>query len=343
MLVLCLFVAFIFFYRVKYDKTQQYFMTKEYSDNWKGILCIMIMISHILELYHWPNILYNIHSFAYIFVALFFMFSGYGLKYSYNHNQDYMKSFVSKRLLRVYIPYLLCNILVDIILRKVILLPEEFGLSDIVEMIFGVNARWFIQVLLILYLIFWVSFKFFPKQGNKIVFIAIFIFIIIGACLKIDKQRYGSLIPFAFGIVMADRINDIRLKKINLVKVICAIILAGIFEIFYYFNKEAIWLGTVLFRNCLCVAIVIGFLELSKIIKNGNVISGFFGKISYEFFLVHIAALLIVKYRLSFLPIDVQAIIIFVFSTVLAYVMNIIDKSAVNFISSFTTKRIINK
>ena len=196
---------------------------------------------------------------------------------------------------------------------------------------------------MILYLIFWVSFKFFPKQGNKIVFIAIFIFIIIGACLKIDKQRYGSLIPFAFGIVMADRINDIRLKKINLVKVICAIILAGIFEIFYYFNKEAIWLGTVLFRNCLCVAIVIGFLELSKIIKNGNVISGFFGKISYEFFLVHIAALLIVKYRLSFLPIDVQAIIIFVFSTVLAYVMNIIDKSAVNFISSFTTKRIINK
>lgn len=338
MLVLCLFVAFIFFFRVKFDKSQQYFMTKGYSDNWKGILCIMIMISHILELYHWPNILYNIHSFAYIFVALFFMFSGYGLKYNYNCNPEYMKAFISKRLLKVYIPYLLCNILVDIILRKVILLPEEVGFSDIVEMIFCINARWFIQVLFILYLIFWVSFKFFPRQGNKIVFIAIFVFIIVGACLKIDKQRYGSLIPFIFGIVMADRINDIRLKKIKVLKIICAIVLAGTFEILYYYNKEAIWLGTVLFRNCLCVAIVIGFLELTKIIKNGNVISGFYGKISYEFFLVHIAVLLIVKHRLSFLSIDIQAIIIFVFSTVLAYVMNMIDKRVIKSISNITLK-----
>lgn len=338
MLGLCLFVTFLFFYRVKFDEAQQYFMTKEYSDNWKGILCIMIMISHILELYHWPNILYNIHSFAYIFVALFFMFSGYGLKYSYNHNPDYIKVFISKRWLRVYIPYLLCNIFVDLILRKVILLPEEFGVTDIVEMIFCVNARWFIQVLLILYLIFWVSFKFFPKQGNIIVFVSIFIFIIVGACLKIDKQRYGSLIPFAFGIVMADGINDIRLRKINKVKASFAIVLAGVFEILYALNKESIWLGTVLFRNCLCVVIVIGFLEISKIIKNNNPISRFFGKISYEFFLVHIAALLIVKYRLAFLPIDVQAIIIFAFSTAIAYVMNIVDKRVINILSKVNFK-----
>lgn len=312
-------------YGIKYDSSHQFFFSKDYTQNWKGIMCILIMITHILEKYNWPNTLYNIHSFGYIEVAIFFMFSGYGLKYNYNSNPEYIKHFFSKRFVKIYIPYLLCS-LVTYVIQIVILQTKNLEIIQLIKIAFGVDAIWFVKALLIFYLAFGLIYRFSKQKANIIM--AVFTLCYIAVCCIFDRDKcwYGSVIPFFMGICMADNIDKIRLKPVNKIYIALFTVLSAVFEVAYQIFKDDKILGSLITRNLLCIAIVILFILVTRHFKTGNKVSEFMGKISYEFFLLHFASIAIVRKSAGGLAIDIQVIIIYLLAVLMAYIMNKVDK-----------------
>lgn len=326
MILLCLFVLIITLYGIEYKADQDFFFSKCYTQSWKGILCILIMITHILEKYNWPNFLYNIHSFGYIEVAIFFLFSGYGLKYSYNINSDYIKNFVSRRFVKIYIPYLICS-LVCYVLKVIIIGGENYwNIIELLKIIIGVNAIWFVKALIIFYVAFWIIYRFFPQKGNLFMGIFTLCYILICYINNMDKTWYGSVIPFWIGIFIADNINKIKSKHVEKKYIIVIAMISLVLEVLYQTFKENIFWGSLITRNMLCITIVIFFLLVTMWLKVDNKITQFIGTISYEFFLVHFTIIALVKVIFASYSLDVQAILVFILTLIVAIALNKINE-----------------
>ena len=329
MYIICLIVLFMVLYKITLDKDQSYYFSKNYTQSWKGILCIGVLMTHILEIYNWPNFLYNLHSFGYIEVAIFFMFSGYGLKYSLNNKENYMQSFWKKRFLKIYLPYLICGLLCYF-LKNIWIMNEDLSAIGVLKRITGYDAIWFIKALLIFYIAFWFIYKFFSKKGNLLMGIFIIGYILICFSLKVDKTWYGSVIPFYIGIILADNIEKIKKAKVNILFLsICGVLACGM-EVLYIIFKDDVLFGSLIIRNLLCLSITIFFLMVTQKIRVGNKFAMFFGEISYEVFLIHPTCIAIVKSLTNNrISIEIQAFLIFLLVVVMAYVMNKIDSVVV--------------
>ncbi len=124
----------------------------------KGGASIVIVAHHYTQLsggYH-GNMLkeFAVSVCGYIAVAVFFFLSGYGLMESEKHNKLSADAFLKRRLSRVYIPFILTNVLL-ILALLCFGHYETISLSNMLAHIFGFklidNVTWFVPVTLLLY------------------------------------------------------------------------------------------------------------------------------------------------------------------------------------------------
>ncbi|MBE5838147.1 MAG: acyltransferase [Butyrivibrio sp.] len=149
----------------KIQFSQDYLNLKQ-SKQIQALACIGIMIHHVTQQItsYGNNPKGPITVFSYIgfmFTALFFFFSGYGLLYSYRWKKDYFDGFLKKRLPSVLIPFWITNILI-IIVQKFLGTDNSDFLStvkDIVGVTLVNSNGWFVIEIVILYLLFYVIFS----------------------------------------------------------------------------------------------------------------------------------------------------------------------------------------
>lgn len=270
----------------------------------RGFSILTIVLMHLMQVYmnYLPQWVLKAASLGGTGVHVFFLCSGFGLFLSYRHRELGYLSFLKKRFLKIYIPYILVIILCFIIPvikvegnRLVALLSHITLLKMFMpqyDETFG--PFWFLSTLFQFYFLFVPLCHVKKKLGSNLFFVCSLILSlvwwVITAVLGINEIRiWGSfflqyLWEFSLGMVLADKLyaEEGEIKIRNPILVIIAIL--GI-------SLEGI-LGTVggplkAFND---IPALFGFTALGLILWQIICLRKpvcFLAKISYEWYLVH--------------------------------------------------------
>ena len=170
----------------------------------KGIFAIYVIFHHLCTYVadYFPSF-YAFKCIGFLMVGGFFLVSGYGLMYGQKYKQEYLKSFFKRRLLVILVPYYIIDIFYLIIQKYYGVLTLKYIILSIV----GFNL-WYIMAIMILYLCFYIAFKFFShKKGLMLINLFTFAYIAVMFILykkfnyiNLGYWWYNSVICFLIGI-----------------------------------------------------------------------------------------------------------------------------------------------
>jgi len=230
-------------------------------------------------------------------VAIFFFLSGYGLWSGLKSNPLYMHGFLRKRVGKILIPYWITDSLFFVISKGI--LGVHYSLKDYIlsmTLIQVLNSPcWYIQELIIFYLIFWISCK---NKRRELMLCLLFIFtLVVMIFLKVDDLYFRSALAFPMGIIWREKKNDIdRIMESHFLVSfsILSVLLGAFFSLKYLGNHMS---NQLLFEigNCFsAVTFCAVTMWCLKVIRVKNKLLVYLGGISYEIFLLHYCALRII-------------------------------------------------
>lgn len=153
----------------------------------RGFAAIGVLLHHISQedLFQAKGVLTPFVNAGAYFVAIFFFCSGYGLIKSLNTKKDYLKGFIRNRIVKAIVLPFYVNVIVYGILMAAtgIKLPKERWIFNFLGLTMMNEYAWFPIVLALLYLVFFLCFRFI--KNRPVCFAVIFVFIIglgIGFC-----------------------------------------------------------------------------------------------------------------------------------------------------------------
>ena len=298
------------------------FLDLDQSKNIQAFACLAIIIHHVtqqISVYGMrPKGPITLFSYiGYLFTALFFFFSGYGLMTSLNSKPDYLKSFLKKRLPAVLVPFWLINILGVILIS---FLPgPKFTAGEIVSSILGITLingnGWYIIEIVILYICFYLLFRFLKNRKLATALLCIItVFIIVysffqGYDPKEAKAHwfsgewwYNSTITFAFGVLFAgfkDRFSAFCIKHYRMMLTLfAALSIIFIYLSIFAQNKlgyyhEPVRHGmrdaaiTLVIQSVSALIFTAFILLLNMRLSIGNRALSFIRNMSLELFLIH--------------------------------------------------------
>lgn len=255
---------------------------------------------------------------GYLFTAVFLFLSGYGLLINVCTREDYLKGFLSHRLLSVLIPFWIVNainILVGILHFKRVYTP-----LDIVKYISGlllINSQgWFVIEIVFLYIVFFILFKFIKNKDVSLSLLGVFsiLLIIYSKSLGHDEMGgnthwfmgewwYNTTICFWFGALIGrfkEKVASFIKKQyvvvlcVSIVGLILACIFAermrltyGYYEVQYIINGFDSALATLLAQILAALSFVWFLIVLNAKIKFNSKLAGKISTISFEIYLIH--------------------------------------------------------
>lgn len=203
-------------------KFNKQYTNKESALFYKGILAICVFLAHLgnYEINYFNNYAFHfLTPLGYLAVSVFLFLSGYGLAYSFNSKGKlYFDGFIKKRVLPLYIEYILFVVLyiayqfvflkVDINFRKLL---TTLTIGDTY-----VSNGWYVQCIVVIYLIFYILGL--TKIGKRHFYVPLVIVgVYTGLCiiLHLDFIYIQSIVAFIVGyfyFFVQDRI-DPKLKN----------------------------------------------------------------------------------------------------------------------------------
>lgn len=313
-LFLCIF-ALLIFYKIDIGKNvENSFTEKKQANIIRGICCIIVVLVHI-PLEHGNFIQDAIGSFGYIAVTVFFLLSAFGLKYSLENKKDYLKHFLKNRLIVIYIPFILANLLYQIITIR-----NGFDILSII----GIKNITFVGELILFYLIFYIVYKNIKniKIADIVMISLVVIFSIVSYLFKFGW--YVECLGFAYGIIIfniQDKINNMLNKHyfINLLIFTGLSIILGI----VYIKIKNVELINYIIKIILGISLISLISVLFKKIRVYNKFLDILGNISYEIFLLHTIIIYILR-NLNIIS-GLYIITVLIITIICAYIMNKID------------------
>lgn len=284
----------------------------------KGISAVLVAMHHVQQ----QNVLakyYLVFGYiGFILVGLFFFLSGYGLAYGFRNKQGYMKSFLKKHLLSIYMPYwimLLLNTAVRYASGK------EFDTRRFVLAILGFSEHWFVTGILLFYLFFYIAFRFVRPEWGKQLLLLVLILSYMIACTRLGlmSSYTASSLCFMLGVeyyLYCDRVAALLRNK--------QIVLGGVFFLLFFGRLALSYIGItnellhIVARNMVSISFVIFIVSVFLQCDFYHPFWVRTGKLSYEIFLSHGFLLpLISRYNL----------LVFVVVTILlAYTLSVFSK-----------------
>ena len=143
-------------------------LKKGYTDRIKGILVIYVAIHHFSQLMTNAGKMLPFRYVGFLCVSFFFMSSGYGLRLSFD--KHYLKHYWIKRLLRLYVPFVLANMTVGVLFN--LIRSYKYTFSQIVitsltmRTVYGNRILWYIMTQCILYFLFYITYKYIRGGGH---------------------------------------------------------------------------------------------------------------------------------------------------------------------------------
>ena len=297
--------------RCKKGEWNDEFMSLSQTKAFLGFSSIVIIFHHLCQRtsVSWIRkdaIVHGLDGFefvGYLFVALFFFCSGYGMFKSYKTKANYFENFFVKRAFPIIITWFLTSTLF-FVARSVKDVPFSFST------IFSIGGPsmlnqygWYVSIILILYFLFYIGFFRAKKDISGIVVVAIGIVAIILFCdyFIYGTWWYNTMHMFLVGIIYAsneDRI--VALLKKRYIMILCVSMLIFVFT--FLIGNSILPLYQMLAKNynytvdrwiiffCQVISsflFVTWVMMLRMKIYIGNEALDILGKMTLEIYLVH--------------------------------------------------------
>lgn len=334
---------------------------ERYTDNFsavqtnylKGLFAIYVILHHLCTYLsdECPSFL-AFKYLGFLMVGGFFIISGYALTYGVLNKDNYMKGFLKKRLLGILIPYyIIC--LLNIFANRI---SGGFGLKYLILLITCLNM-WYVAAIVFLYVMFFLSFKFFGKKtsfcvmsaANLAYIIGLFVINKIFAKYGIYEKTglpifgfwwYNSAICFSLGMwyCRCKEKTDLFLNKhYSAMLILSALVFAAALAIAIpHYDVGAVY---VLAAEILaCIAFCTLLIILSYKIKIGNKVLDICGKLSFELYLCH--ACFIYLFRCG---VTVFGIRVYVENNLLYFAAIMLSSALFSYAVHTVSVRIINK
>ena len=271
------------------------YLSNKSTKSLKGLLALLIIFHHISQKITTGENFSNFEYMGRYVVALFFFLSGYGLYFQYSNNATYMENFLKKRLVRIFIPFFVF-IVIYVIYRATLgeVVNVDFFLSFWKDHSNIIYNGWFINSIIVLYVIFYVSFvnKDSKISEYKLVFLTL-VYIFWKAYQDHGDWEYVSIMAFLLGVFwMKNRVSiDKLLEKNYFIFLVSFSILMYVFH--YYedimknigITNKYVYYGIV--GNICTMVFVVYFLLLINKLNFSNKYLGFLGDISFEMYMIH--------------------------------------------------------
>lgn len=300
------------------------YLSRNTTNSLKGILALMVLLCHIhgrTQIFSASILGTLFTAFGYLAVSGFFFLSGYGLYEQYKTKENYIIGFTKNRILPYYITY--CVVIAIYFLRN-LLIQHNINWIKVAQSFFWgatiVDNGWYLQTQLILYIAFYLVFRFFKK--NKIVWLGamVCIYIIVCAILKFPTTWYESVLCFLLGTIFSkysDNIKTFLSKKFY--SLIAFVVIFTVFVIALFFGNKNVLPETVrvavkMLSSLLFVVLMV--VTLTRIRIN-NCVTKFLGDISLEIYVLQ--GLFLTAYRGFFY--DMVYMLLVIISVLLASIV----------------------
>lgn len=260
----------------------------------KGIAILMVITQHIGQAFH----VSIVNPLGPIGVFIFLFLSGYGLSVSYEKNG--VKKYLSKRIIKVYIPYLLS---IALFCLWLVFLQKNISWQIIVEYMFLISlpqgSFWFLIILFFWYAVFYLL-TYVYKYGKLLVIMMLIASFVIIALKRFEHGYIWQFFSFPLGVFCVrykEFIENIAKKTnfilLEIVLFLIAIILSVLKKMPFV---EANELGTAdtLLQIGITLSVGIFTMILCRWIEKIRFVKSAFyyvGVISYELYLSHVIAL----------------------------------------------------
>lgn len=265
----------------------------------QGFTAVLIMFHHMSQqtCAYWLKPEYIHHglepfvSIGYLFVAIFFFYSGYGLLKSFKNKENYLKGFLPKRISPIFVATVLIG-LVFMLARN--WMRDRYSIFNIsIGEPATINPNgWFPYTICIFYIGFYLAYRFCKNQKTALfVTCAVVVLYMLFCDFNIyGTWWYNSAPAFAAGLVLAeyeDRIIS-SFKKHYVLNFIIFGLLSAV-SIFFAVQHPENWDRLViLFAQIISSVVFVFFLLLVGLkVKIGNKILAWLGTMTLELYLIH--------------------------------------------------------
>lgn len=309
------------------------YLSKNNCDCLKGIFAIFVLSHHLYQhsgLLHGNIFGVIFAAMGYLSVAVFFFLSGYGLMISYQKNgAAYVRQMPKKRILPFYCLILLLTlfytIIVCVLLKEYVLTPfmiiKSLTIGGTV-----IGNGWYLQVQLLLYILFYVIYSIERNSKLQISLIATFVIVycVIAYVLGLGSFWYKSVLAFILGLLWGIAKQKIDLyfsnkKKIFFVAFASFIVFCITFIGARLLNTKA----TILLEMASSVFFSLLVILLSNFVKVDYGVTRFLGKISLEIYVFQGLFLSLFHSRIISITNPYVYVVVVAFCTVIfAYMIN---------------------
>lgn len=282
---------------IEKNKIPSFKIDKEVSALAKFLCCIIIVLHHYAQYAIISGKSSDICTFflssqcGYLAVSTFFFLSGYGLNISFSRNRLSFRTYISKRLAKVYLPAVVVTILwliiLDLLGVKSISLPHGnvcyptllVGIIQAFCFCFFDSILWFVKVIVALYVVFYFYKQFNLKQIKYeiLVLFLLTVLTILSVCATIGAFAAVSVPAFFLGILIGDNSNIID-KKMSwlwgVISFVLSLTVVGELNTFMH--------GLMSFLTLLFLIYIFSYFKIENV---GT--PKIFGDLSYDIYLIH--------------------------------------------------------
>jgi len=310
----------------------------------RGFLALGIIFHHISPLVKTGEEFSNFSYMGAYIVSIFFFLSAYGLYVQNESRENYLDNFLVKRLSKIIVPFFIISL---------IYMFYRFVNGQLIDLNFFINLfkqgstiiynGWFVDIIILMYIFFYLSFKFFQNKFLSIVFNTIFIICYICLAIKLGYNFwwYNSVLAFAIGLIWAKNQNKIDrfLEKYYFIVIVLVTVLLFVSHrydiLLKYLHIEDSYsyaLAANLDNIIFTIYFIIVFL---KKINFSNVYLNLIGRISFELYMIHgLVISMLAKIFVSSRVNDVLfTLFVLIISLILAWIVNKIDKRIIQKVS----------
>ena len=302
----------------------------------KGFLALGIVFHHLSQ---WVTTGVEFSNFNYMgtyIVSAFFFLSGYGLYIQNERKEGYLDNFLVKRLSRILIPFIFISS-IYLIYRSINgqALTASFFMSLFKKGSTVIYNGWFVDIIILMYVFFYISFKIFSNRTVAILVNTLLIggYIILAIKLGYGFWWYNSSLPFVLGLLWAKhkKYIDEVLNKYYFIVLVCItglLFISHQYDIVYKKLHLVDSYSYAFLANIDNVIFTIFFILIVRKIDFSNKYLLFLGKISFELYMIHGLVMSIFgKYFVTSRLNDVIfTILVLIVSISLAWLINLIIK-----------------
>lgn len=249
-----------------FEKNRTYYL--------RGLAMVLIIIHHLSQMIMSFYVLlvpgfiaYPLQIAGYLFSALFFMISGYGLFLSIEKN---------KPLSRKYIVMHLSKLLFPLLFALIVAVVFSFRNND------TLNTYWFFKVIFALYLASFILSRIVPKVSVLVltIWLLVIIYIILGE-LYLDKMWYNSILAFPTGMTFGLFRDKKLMMPARIISIVC--LLVSIVFAMSCSNGIAQGISSAIFS----ISVIFGFAAF----RHNTKLLPWIGSESLSFYVIHVTVL----------------------------------------------------